>query len=275
VSSRATLLRKQLAWADRFSVPADDKGYVGSVSANLWRPLSPETQSAFDRGRGGELRDAAQRPAKLKSLISSAALAINVFDYWTAREAASLATALGIGVDGVTLQFEAQFPTALRRNPPNLDVVLRLGCGTTLAIESKFSEWLTPISPRTGAFRQAYFPTGGGLWNAQGLAACQSLACDLYQGTERFRYLHAPQLLKHVLGLATQAPRRFSLTYLYYDVSGAKSALHVAEIERFRTRVGAEIRFQALTYQELFARLSSMDDIDPSYLNYLNARYFG
>jgi hypothetical protein len=87
------------------------------------------------------------------------------------------------------------------------------------------------------------------------LPHCQVLAEDIRRKREHFSYLDAPQLLKHALGLATQLGLRFDLLYLYFDWPGSESVKHQAEVARFSERVGTDLRFKSLTYQDLFLRL--------------------
>lgn len=279
-SGKHTVLKRQLDWARRNGKPVSPQGYLDTVDANLYQPLSALAQSHFGAGSGSELVDTPARPAKMKALHSSAALAVNVFDYWTARDAAALALALGApgaGQEGAVLAtgFERQYPTGLAGSPPNLDVTLSLTSGVTLAVESKFTEWMTPKPAHADAFRPAYFPDGGPLWSGRGLPRCQRLAEAIAAGQERFRWLDAPQLLKHALGLATAAPGPFSLQYLYFDSDEQVGAAHRAEIARFSSLVGDETGFVARSYQELFDRLGShARESHRDYLAYLGDRYF-
>src|SRR5260370_7370636 len=82
---------------------------------------------------------------------TSSELALNVLDYWTSRDPAPLGGALELGSEVLALRFEAQFPTGLDGNPPNLDLAVVLANGTTVGVESKFTEWLhaTPHRPET------------------------------------------------------------------------------------------------------------------------------
>jgi hypothetical protein len=163
---------------------------------------------------------------------------------------------------------------ALGGSPPNLDAVLQFASNQTVAIESKFTEWMGPKSGNKAHFRPAYFLGSKRPWGEIGLPNCQSLAERIKTGAERFRHLDAPQLLKHALGLATGLPDRFSLYYLYYDVPGSESALHRTEVKRFADQVGEEIGFCSITYQNLFERLAQLAAGHADYLGYLQARYF-
>ena len=265
----AILMRKQRAWATLEARAVDPKGYLDSVEANLWRSLSDFSRAAFEKGSGSELKH------KMRALHSSSALAVNFFDYWTTAEPSTLMHLLKLDSPVSAIRFEAQHHTGLQGTPPNLDVCLVLESGHTVAIESKFTEWLTRKRFRDDPFKAKYFPSAQELWTSRGLPACQFLASDMQNRRECFLHFDAPQMLKHALGLATQLGSRFSLWYVYFDCECPESDIHKAEIRRFADRVGAEIRFKALAYQELFRRLESAgSSIDREYISYLQRRYF-
>ena len=204
MSATDDIIAQQRAWAASQGL-ADAAGYLSTVTANLRSALSPQAQQAFERGDGGELKDTASRPAKMRALHSSSALAVNVFDYWTGRDPAPLGGTLDLGGDARSLRFEAQFPTGLDGNPPNLDLAVVLANGTAVGVESKFTEWLHAKAQQREAFKPKYFPDGAGLWQARGLRQSQALAQAMGSGEKVFRHFDAAQLLKHALGLATQA----------------------------------------------------------------------
>jgi len=211
----------------------------------------------------------------MRALHSSAALVVNIFDYWTLRDKAPLAAALGLEEQIISIEFEAQFPTHLDGKPPNLDLAIQTASGTTVAVESKFTEWLARKAANRKCFKPKYFPGGEALWEARGLAACQRLASQIDKGVEYFRYLDAPQLLKHALGLATQCSRPFFLHYFYFDYTCPESFSHRAEIDRFSSLVGSELGFRTLTFREFFQRLCGSTTLsDNEYIAYLRARYF-
>jgi hypothetical protein len=58
------------------------------VVDNLFQALNESTRKAFEQGSGSELQDTASRPAKIKALHSSSALAVNFFDRWVINDAA-------------------------------------------------------------------------------------------------------------------------------------------------------------------------------------------
>lgn len=274
-SSRSALINQQRKWAAMSGLMVDVRGYLASVNENLRQPLSPIALQSFTKGNGSELKETLHRPAKMRALHSSAALVVNVFDYWTTRNAALLAVVLGLESEITSITFESQFSTDLAGNSPNLDIALKLSSGNTVAIESKFSEWLVPKLSKKKYFKDKYFPSSMSLWKQKDLAACQALAIDIQEGSERFRYLDAPQLLKHSLGLATQLADRFQLYYIYFDWPCSEAKLHHDEIERFSNRVGEELRFRVITYQEYFQKFCSLPErLDTEYTDYLRKRYF-
>jgi len=272
VSAKKDLQRRQRRWAERAGVAHDARGYVRDYDANLRVPLSAATRAAFERG--SELAPRPTRPARIAALHSSAALVANVFDHWCARDASPLTAALGCGRKPAAISFEEPFPTGLEGEPPYVDIVLRCEPGRRVALESKFSEWLTRRPPNKSAFKPKYFPARRALWREQELPRCQALADALRAGEQPFTYLHVAQLLKHALGLARAGEAPLELRYLYYDWPSRQSDVHREEVARFATLVGSEIGFAASTYQQLYAVLRSEPGVDAGYLEYLRSRYF-
>ena len=259
----------QKAWAKSNGKRFDSKGYVDAVEDNLWKCLSNSARKAFERGAGSE-------PKKhMRALHSSSALAANFFDYWTDGNKAILLSALGIDADRAkSLEFEKQFRTGLGGTPPHLDIAITLDSGFVIAIECKFIEFLQRSTRGKPKFKPSYFPPSESLWTQVGLPECQRLAEELREDPREFQYLDPGQLLKHALGLATQRGDQFSLYYLYYEYPGDRTEAHEKEITRFNDRVGSEIRFKALTYQDVFYKIKASEQVEPGYVDYLEARYF-
>ena len=259
----------QMVWARSKGLSFDSRGYVYEVEENFWKPLSARARTGYERGAGSELK------GHMKALHSSSALGANFFDYWTDRQKAPLLSALGIDDDDIqSLDFEARFPTGLGRIPPHLDLAITLESGAVIGVESKFTEYLSRSTKGKSSFEPSYFPPSGGLWASKGLPACQLFAEELRSQQNQFEFLDPWQLLKHALGLATSSGPDFSLWYLYYDCLGRRSEAHKREIQSFANRVGEEIRFKAITYQQVYAQLKESDQPDPEYLHYLHSRYF-
>ncbi len=274
MSSKTELLFQQRQWAEGHGLSPDNRGYLATVEENLYQSMNESTKVAFENGSGSELLDTRSRPAKMKALHSSSALAVNFFDSWLGNDTSAIGSVLGLSADITAIKFEEQYPTGLSGNPPNLDVVLELSDGHIIGLESKFSEWLTPKSKSNVPFKPKYFPGEQGLWEGRLLPRSQHLARAINEADELFRYLDAPQLLKHTLGMATQLGNRFSLFYIYYDCSGPESVTHRQEIERFSSLVDAHLGFRAFSYQELFAALNERSGTDENYMAYMGTRYF-
>lgn len=274
-SIKSRLIQEQRRWASEAGLEPDARGYLPSYELNLYKPLSEGSRLAFENGSGSELRDTRRYPAKMRAAHSSSALAVNVFDAWVDRDTRPLVRALGLEPVLVNVRFEAQFPTGLPGNPPNVDVALERADGFVIGIESKFTEWLTPKSASRPPFKEKYFPSGNGVWDQVGLTATQRLAESIQSKEITFRYLDAPQLIKHALGLATHLGGNFRLHYIYFDCSGSEAAAHQSEITTFSELVRDELGFKAMSYQELVSRLEEFAETPVDYLDYLRRRYFG
>jgi hypothetical protein len=273
ITGKAALLRAQRRWAERRGVLFDAHGCVRDLRDNLLAPL--DDVALAELHRGSELKAGATRPARAYALCSSAALVLNVFGPWRGRDHTALLRALGVGGPGGNrLTFEEPLPTGLPGDPPTVDVALYRPDGRCVAVESKFAEWLVPRPRGKRAFKDKYFPADRGVWSALELPRCQALAEDLQAGRERLKYLNAPQLLKHALGLARNNLRTSALVYLYYDRPGKEAVGHRAEIARVVERLAPEIELHVATYQALFAALSNAPGLERDYLDYLAQRYF-
>jgi hypothetical protein len=274
MSSRTNIQAKQKSWAQSRGLLPDEQGYLSSFAENLFEPLSPEGTASFTNGSGNELVSRDGVPAKMRALHSSSALAINVFHYWC-QSPDSVLNALNLGAGGLKVKFETQFPTGLTGNPPNLDVCVWRADGSIVGIESKFTEWLTAKPAGKEHFKPKYFPVDRALWASHGLPGCQRTAQALVRQELTFRYLDAPQLLKHALGLAN-SKLPFELCYLYYEARVPEAEVHRRELEEFRTCIRGDFDFHVLTYQDVFERLRAAATIpaDSEYVAYLAARYF-
>jgi len=268
--------RHQRIWAASRGISIDQNGYVLDDRANLYASLSPEFAKALSDAGGGELKDQRNHPAKIRALHSSAVLAINVFQVWEGRQGPELPAAFGLEGQLAGVAIEQQFPSGLRGTPPTLDVVLTLADDRLIAIESKFTEWMTKKRIKLDDFSSKYLKADQGHWAACDLPKCQKLAADIASGKESFRQLDALQLLKHALGLQRNVEGRFSLLYLYYDYEGKSDIadLHREEAARFESLVDDSPGFKSLSYQQLFAALSAQPGVDADYFGYLRERYF-
>jgi hypothetical protein len=268
------IVGKQIEWALSRKIKINSKGYTLRVEDNLFRPLSTNTFNDFTSGKGNEL-GSPNAVGKMQALHSSAALAVNVFEYWRERDTGTIAELCG-DAEGRSwrMRFEATHPNALGRIPSHLDVELSGPLGSfPIAIESKFTETYYRHTQRVLA--QSYVNTPG-LW--KGLPGCEKLVHrirDENQKQTSFEYLDAPQLLKHILGLATSfGPKGFILLYLWYGYDSPEAQQHWQEITEFESVIKDDINFRVMTYQELYTSMSKTPGISREYLDYLKIRYF-
>lgn len=265
--------KAQKEWGGRIERDPARPMYAVSIEANLClEALGPKTKAEFDDADGAELVGTPDRPAKMRALISSSAFAVNFFDAWRGGQLDVLGDALGTSGSGGTLRFEykpARYPVSPRS--PNLDVLVTLGDGHRVAIESKFAEPFrspgsdAPLSPK-------YFPEGPGLWAGAGLSRAQQLAGQL---AARWVYLDAAQLLKHMLGLASDGEAPATLFYLWYDTGLEDAHAHRREVEMFAEAVhGDRVTFRSASYQEVFAALPAGAEPVAGWRQYMTERYF-
>lgn len=262
----AAIRSDQEKWARSAGVPFD-RGYTRTLRANLLQDLCEGTRREFADGKGSELE------TKLRALHSSAALACNLFEYWRSTpDRSPLARALGADGEIAEIAFERTFPTGLPGTPPHVDAALELDGGRVLAVESKFSESYGGAR-RKEPFRPSYFKDGRRLWADRGLEGCQVLAEGLRDGRIRFALVDAPQLLKHLLGLAHSVDRPWELVYLWFDPGGRVGRAHRAEADAFIQDVDPGA-VRARSHQELIERLEAACGPDHAeYVAYLRGRY--
>lgn len=271
VKTRQLVMDQQRQWAEGHGF-VDPKGYVPTVTDNLFAPLSDLTQAEFEAGKGGELTANGGELAKMRPPHSSAALVCNVFDYWRRVDKTAIGRALDLEEPIVDVRFEAELDSRLPGTKPTLDLLLTTAGPLTWGVESKFTEPFGNGQSRP-PFRESYFKPEVGRWNGLGLPACQKLAEGLRDGVLSFKYLDAPQLLKHTLGLRTQHPEG-RLILLWYKPETEEAEAFTEEIRRFGESVDEPLGFRAITYQEVFVRLAQEPAAQPTYLDYLRSRYF-
>lgn len=308
---------KQQSWAKRKgfnllggTIPnKGEKNYLYSLADNLFKPLSKENLDSYNSGDGNETKDSKTRLAKMKALHSSSAIVVNLFQYWQGKDVCPILNACkltsrtnGVGsliknIGSISfeknsivtsplnyeIRFEDQFEICEDKSQfphsPNIDVVIYTPL-STIGIESKFTE---PYSSRKhGGLKQKYVENLS-FWN--GLPNLYELAKEISPNDNKFQYLDAAQLIKHILGLTKSCTNKnksnsrlkhgFRLLYLWYDVIGTEGAEHRKEIEQFAEIVKKDnIKFSHITYQEVIDKLSKeFYTENESYCNYLTDRY--
>ena len=246
-----TIRARQLAWAKINSIPMDGS-YCLKPEHNLpW--LSEGSERMLRRGMDQFGRP--RKPGKICALHSSSALGLNIFGYWQPRDRAPLGRALGLTSAIQDVRFERKFVTGVLPRSPNLDAVLPLADGSIFAIESKFTEWFGCSGAKP--LRDAYLAEGADRWAKVGLAGAQA-AAESYLVSPGYVRLDVPQLLKHMLGLATQ-PKPWHLALIWYKDPCKTADQMESEIARFKKDLGPNsAKFSAMTYQELWAALQRL-----------------
>jgi hypothetical protein len=283
LSSGVLIQGKLQAWAHRNGIELQGStGVAGALNYTLapennvfGSQLLPETRRAFEDGAGGELRG--DIPT-MSALHSSAAMAVNLFQYWLGRpELETLAQLLGGPSQRIAFAgFEERFPVCADAAPrglrtdPHLDFALRYEDGSCVGVECKLYEPYGRLSDKR--LKQPYLDLE--VW--ADVPACRRLAEVLNGESGGYRRLDACQLIKHILGLkAGRAGKQWRLLYLYLDAPGNEAAEHRAEIKAFETALaGDRISFIALSVQEFILRaVSKVRTSHKAYVDYLAERY--
>jgi hypothetical protein len=276
--------QKLQAWAQRKGIPlqgsAGDRGepnYTLSVGQNiLGGELHPSVRAAFDAGAGGELRGSIPT---MSALHSSAALAVNLFQYWLVRgDWGTIATLLAAPSGGIASgRFEDPFHVCEDSEAhgftvaPHLDFALRYKDGSRVGVECKLFE---PYGRLGHALLKPAYLALPDAWTD--IPACRALAEQLAVSAADFHRLGAAQLVKHILGLKFQAPiDTVRLIYLYCDAIGDEAAEHRDEIRRFQAAIaGDPISFVPMSVQEFILRAVRRVRADhTAYVDYLAERY--
>jgi len=279
------ILAKQIQWAFNHGITLiGSKGQLGRqaytsiLEENLFMPLAPNVRDSFKKGDGAEILGSPNRPAKMQAVHSSSALSVNIFQYWQDKLPA-IAAACGFCRKGNKISgkivfedkysVDERFPVA-----PNIDVVIHNSVSAKVrrfAIECKFTEAYG--SQKHLGLKPKYL-TLDEVWND--IPGIHGLAKSLCPDDNRYRHLHAAQLIKHILGLKNRYGKDgFRLLYLWYDVFGEEGAVHRNEIEDFskKTRLDA-IKFHSMSYQELIVKLSNeYRSSHGEYIRYISERY--
>jgi len=281
------ILAKQVQWAlNRGIELIGSKGrrgrlaYTSEVNQNLFEPLMRDVRECFEKGDGGEINGSQDSPAKMQAVHSSSALGVNIFQYWQKIDQVPLiAAACGFCRKGSNVSkkivFENKYPIDNKfRFAPNIDVVIHNSESSKFnrfAIECKFSEAYTSqghpgIKPQYRGLSE--------IW--EDIPNIYNLAESICPDDKKFFYLHPAQLVKHILGLKKAFGKEgFRLLYLWYDVLGEEGTIHKKEIEAFSEATRSDgVKFHALSYQELIAKLSKEYRADhDEYIKYISDRY--
>jgi hypothetical protein len=221
------ILAKQTQWALNRGIPlTGSKGrrgrpaYTPDLNENLFEPLEPSVHESFSKGDGNEIICSAGSPAKMQAVHSSSALSVNIFQYWQkANQVPAIAAACGFCRKGNNVSqrivFEDKYPIDDRfQFSPNIDVVFWNSASSRyrrFAVECKFSEAYS--SQGHSGLKPEYLNLAV-LW--EDIPEIYDLAKSICPKDTKFTYLHAAQLIKHILGLKVHFGKgRFRLLYLF------------------------------------------------------------
>lgn len=120
----AQLKLQQKKWAqENLKCDVDDRGYLPKWQHNIREPQA-EAERQFEQGDGAELHDGPTRPAKMRAVHSSSALAWNFFGFFQRTTTEPLLSALRVGGNLTRIAFERKVPSVVGGMDHNLDVVL-------------------------------------------------------------------------------------------------------------------------------------------------------
>jgi hypothetical protein len=277
---------KQISWADRKNIrligSESEKGrevYVKILDDNFFHPLLPETRAAFEKGDGNELQGDSTHSPKMAALHSSSALGVNVLQYWKTR-IPDLAYSLGLcrkdNKSAAEIHFEEKFVINEKfSHSPNIDAVIFNGESNPIkafGIECKFSEAYS--SRNHNGLKKVYLTEIPEQW--EDIPNLLELAKTISPEDKEHKYLHAAQLVKHILGLKRKYGKNgFRLLYLWYDVPGPEGTNHRQEIEKFAEIAKKDgIKFHSKSFQELIVKMKkSFYAENKEYLDYITDRY--
>lgn len=281
------ILSKQIQWALNQGISLIGSqgkrgrpAYTQALNQNLFEPLDPVIKKCIESGDGGEINGSTNRPAKMQAVHSSSALGVNIFQYWQRiDQIPKIAAACGFCRRGNEISekivFEDKYPIdSIFRYPPNIDVVIHNSDSARykrFAIECKFSEAYSAQGDHS--LKRKYLDLEE-VWND--IPDLHGLAEELCPNDLKFKYLHPAQLIKHILGLKKAFGKKgFRLLYLWYNVLGEEGSIHQKEIDRFLRIVRSDdIKFHALSYQTLIARLSAEYRSEhEKYVKFITERY--
>ena len=286
MNAREYILNKQVQWARNLGLELIGsknehgyKAYTKTLDENLFEPLSSKTREEFLAGDGSELSEDSEFPSKMQALHSSSALGVNIFQYWdTVQDVPAIAQCCGLcsktNTTSMEILFEVKYPVDDQfRIGPNIDVVIRNAPKAqykVFAIECKFTEAYSGRGH--SGLKKKYLDLD--IW--QSIPNIHRMAVEISPKDETFEFLHAAQLIKHVLGLKrVYGKKGFRLLYLWYDALGTEGAKHREEADRFiAVAKQDDIKVHSQSYQELSIKIArDYRDSHQKYVEYITARY--
>jgi len=294
------ILETQATWARSQDLEIGDSRHTPDLRSNLFAPLPDGVRGELEQSRRHPLGDVARdveggKPGDLQLLESTLALVCNLFapggggattgalaetcggDSRTGRM--RVCPTVGTAASGLSAEVDVLFETASPAASSNDDAGAGDDVGRPTAVIASYAEpYRSPRPRREPANRvSSEWLEPSGIWEA--LPMCRRLALDLRASPRRFEHVGAAELLLAGVSMTTQyGYRGFRLVHLWYDGGGAAAAKYRSELDRFRFRVGGELDFRSLTWQQLYAQLAEAGrdgsgPLDGARLQYLQGRY--
>jgi hypothetical protein len=195
--------------------------------------------------------------ARLRQPDNATALAVNSFLNW--QRCPHLLHLAGQG-GFRELRFEARCPTGIRGTPPLLDLVAVSG-QVVVAVTARCAEYLGQRRCKVAVGYAHMRPIPA-------LLPWIDLLSSLQERPRQFRYVDAPALIKHAIGLGRTFPNRTArLLYLFWepvDAAGHEPFReHRAELAGLAARVaGSAVSFAAQSFHELWAEWEELSEPD-------------
>ena len=206
---------------------------------------------------------------KFFSISSSSALAINSFAFW--KDNLNYLV-FSDQTNFFKISFEKKFENGLySRIKPNIDIVLE-NSHSIFAIESKFLEFLK--SPKV-EFSEQYVRIA----DARKFTVWYDTMIKLKNGTIKYKYFDAAQIIKHYFGLSFSADvRSKKLVYLFWlPIDRSHYSEYIVEIEHFANELknATDVTFHYLEYSTLWDYWAEKvnNDFVALYLENLKNRY--
>ena len=257
--------RTRDALKTRFGGPVDSKGYVAWPQDTLVEGVRMgQFESDLRNGDGNELR------MKFCALHSSAALAVNCFAPFKEKQGDLVL----LGETGVTAMcFEQRLPIFLGGRAPNVDVWIERRSGN-VAIESKFTEYMTTTKPKFSPAYERLAPPG------LSEECWWRIYLDAKKGIPQL--LDRAQLVKHYFGLRSLLWREnqrqdVTLLYLFWEpvnwVEFETCREHRKQVEYLSETVkSSSIPFRWMTYSHLWTEWAEQPHL-AAHAENMRARY--
>jgi len=293
------LVKRQESWASKHGIilqkELDEKNREAlrtmDISTNLFNKISDKTYKEINMGDGNEIKT-----GKIRSLHSSCALAVNLFDYWRDKKDSTVLLALKalnnsltIDLKSINLSFEKKFVIDKNRRA-NIDVCYEYNSDIIIGLEVKYTEnyFSDSDNEKTGKVRDKWNEfnnnclTNVSIW--EGLTPLYDLAKNIFEREawyKEFFLVDTLQIIKHILGLHQKQKNvtKYELIYIYYpQIVNISPWFYESQLSEFTKRVlYTGVKFKTMTLFDLLMNINSIinkdKDLNKEYIDYNINRY--